>query len=191
MKVLHLSGEGPSLALRLAERAGHVVAIQTNEAALQRLGAEAVSRSVHNVELMTARDLTALPLNPDSVDLIVSCWALDPLQGADKRLVMRQCRRWLRPDGRLVLADRMADEPSTSGEIRPGRCPPKPAVRPGGHTCMGRLKRAASRGPTPSSFWLATARDAGFADVTYVPLQEGAGIMLARKRWETAHSEVE
>ncbi len=64
-------------------------------------------------------------------------------------------------------------------------------VRPGGHTCIGRLKRAATRSPTPSSFWLAAARDAGFADVTYVPLQEGAGIMLARKRWETAHSEVE
>jgi len=192
MKVLHLSGESQSLALLLAERALHVLSVQPAEAPLQRLRSEAVRRSLHNLDLISAGDLTALPLSPDNVDLIVSCLALDPLHGADKRLVMRRCRRWLRPGGRLVLADRMDEPPAAGGEIWPGRRPAEPrrsSALP--HLLLGRLKGAMKRGPARSSFWLEAARDAGFVDVTYVPLRQGAGIVLARKRWVTPHNEVE
>ena len=52
-------------------------------------------------------DLKDLRLPPSYADLIVSSYALHHLADADKRALTARAAQWLRPGGRLVIADMM------------------------------------------------------------------------------------
>src|SRR6516225_3068973 len=57
------------------------------------------------VELHTA-DMTALPLEDDSFDVVVSSWAIDNIRGrAGREKAISEAVRVLRPGGRLMIAD--------------------------------------------------------------------------------------
>jgi len=71
-----------------------------------RLRAEAARRGLLSVTVV-ARPIENLVLEPGSFDLIVSSYALHHLRDADKARLVRSCYHWLRPGGRLVIADMM------------------------------------------------------------------------------------
>src|SRR6186713_1784016 len=72
------------------------------EATRQNAIAEGVA---DRVELHTA-DMTALPLEDDSFDVVVSSWAIHNIRGcAGREKAISEAVRVLRPGGRLMIAD--------------------------------------------------------------------------------------
>ena len=82
------------------------VAVDISTAMSQSLAERAAQAGLHNVSAEVS-DLRRFRLPPASVDLVVSNYALHHLADADKRIVVTQAARWLRPGGRLVIADMM------------------------------------------------------------------------------------
>lgn len=94
------------LTLPIARRCGHVVGVDASSAMLERLGSRAAREGVENLELIHG-DMRLVPMRDASVDVVVSCYAFHHLPDADKRVVLREVGRVLRPGGRLVVADMM------------------------------------------------------------------------------------
>ena len=81
------------------------------------------------VELHTA-DMTALPLEDDSFDVVVSSWAIHNIRGrAGREKAISEAVRVLRPGGRLMIADLAghATTPGTACQARDEGCCPSSA----------------------------------------------------------------
>ncbi len=94
------------LALRAAETAERVIAIDRSATMLAHLWAAAEQRGMANVETVTA-DIRSLPLADECASVVVSNYAFHHLDHAGKGLALAEARRILRPGGRLVIADMM------------------------------------------------------------------------------------
>jgi ubiquinone/menaquinone biosynthesis C-methylase UbiE len=94
------------LTLRLAPAVASVLAVDVSQAMISLLEANARRAHVSNVEGL-ATPIEHLGLDPGSVDLVVSNYALHHLRDEDKRVVVERAAAWLRPGGRLVIGDMM------------------------------------------------------------------------------------
>src|SRR5579875_3873504 len=150
--------------LALAPRVSSVLAVDISPAMAESLAGRAREAGLRNVATEVC-DLKDFRLPPASVDLVVSSYALHHLSDAGKRSVAAQALTWLRPGGRLVVADMMfgggacrqgagrgvadREEPRP---LRPARRPGAPgltgvlAARPGGCRVRQRQLRAGRRG---------------------------------------------
>ncbi len=90
----------------LAPRCSHILAVDIDAHAIAILAARASKEGVTNVQAL-AHPIETLDLDPASVDLVVSNYALHHLRDADKRRVVERSFAWLRPGGRLVIGDMM------------------------------------------------------------------------------------
>ena len=86
----------PTADLHLVDLSGQLLAV-----CRQRL------QAMERVELEQA-DFGRVDYPPGSFDLVASCIAIHHLPDAGKRELYRRARRWLRPGGRLVVADQFA-----------------------------------------------------------------------------------
>ncbi|QLL09251.1 class I SAM-dependent methyltransferase [Mycobacterium vicinigordonae] len=78
---------------------------QTDNSAAATLANAQLENVADRIELRTA-DMTALPLEDNSVDVIVSNLAIHNIPGHDgRRRALAEAMRVLRPGGRLVIAD--------------------------------------------------------------------------------------
>jgi len=112
-RVLDL-GCGPGvIAVRLAQMGAEVVAVDASPAMLQ-LAAERASRAgVQDRLTLRQADLTHLARAWDGeggFDLIVLSLTLSELPPEEQGRLLRACRRWLPPGGRLLLADEVPPE---------------------------------------------------------------------------------
>ena len=101
--VLDLGCGTGTLAVELARAGGNVVGVDGDEDVLRRAAAKAHSAGVELSLLAGLAD--AIPLPDDSVDAVVCSLLLHHLAPADKAVGLAECRRVLRPGGRLLIAD--------------------------------------------------------------------------------------
>jgi len=92
--------------LALARRCRRVLAVDVSEKMIALLLENAARQGVSNVE-GRAVPIERLGLPENSVDVVVSNYALHHLRDADKQTAVNAAVKWLRPGGRLVVGDMM------------------------------------------------------------------------------------
>jgi len=174
------------LSLPLAERGGRVLAVDVSQDMVDRLEEAASRRDVTSLEC-AAVPIEDLELPERSVDLVVSSYALHHLRDADKARLVLATFSWLRPGGRLVVADMMfgrgassSDRKIIAGKVRALAC-----KGPGGWWRVAKnaaryLLRIHER-PVPASTWTAMLRRSGFDGVTASTIAAEAGLVTGRR----------
>lgn len=104
--VVDLGCGSGQLTLPLARRAAGVIAVDVSQAMVTNLLIRASEEGASNVEARVGA-IETLQLEPASVDLVVSNYALHHLRDPDKAEVVARAARWLRPGGRIVVGDMM------------------------------------------------------------------------------------
>lgn len=171
------------LTTELAPLVRSVLAVDISPEMTRSLAQQAKEAGLGNVRAEVA-DLSELALEPGSADLIVSNYALHHLANDDKRALVARAAQWLRPGGRLVLADMMFGRGVTprDREILRQKISVLAAKGPGGWWRI--IRNLARYGldvgdehPASPEFWQAALRDAGFIDVTFDSVIAEAGIV--------------
>lgn len=166
--VVDLGAGSGFLAIPMAERARLVYAVDHSREMLRLLDRGVRERGL-SLRSAPADLRTFAPGEP--VDVIVTNYALHHLSHPAKRELLRRCHAWLRPGGRIAVADMMV--PLT---LRPGQSGPlvhkvwtiARKGPPGWWRILKNLARwGAGRGEYPASleFWTAALREAGFQGV--------------------------
>ena len=160
-----------------------VLAVDISPAMAESLAERAAEAGLGNVRTEVA-DLRELRLPPASADLIVSSYALHHLRDADKRVLAAEAARWLRPGGRLVVADMMFGRGGSQRDrqILRQKVTVLAAKGPAGWWRIAKnLGRygfgVGQEHPATPQFWEAALRDAGFTDVAFEPVVAEAGII--------------
>jgi SAM-dependent methyltransferase len=174
------------LTLPLATHVTGVLAIDIAEPMLATLEQEAAKRHLANIETIVA-DLATVDLPAGGTDLVVSSYALHHLTDAHKSALVRRARAWLRPGGRIVIADMMFGRGSTPHDrtiildkiVRLARKGPGGWWRIAKNAVRFGLRRGTEL-PVPPDFWIAALRDAGFVDESYHPIVAEAGLVFGR-----------
>ncbi len=104
--VLDLGAGSGQLALQLAGEARSVMAVDFSAVMLGRLKEKAAELGIDNIETVHS-SIEKLDLPADSIDVVVSNYALHHLTDPEKAKVVARAARWLRPGGVLVIGDMM------------------------------------------------------------------------------------
>jgi len=171
------------VALTLAPLADSVLAVDVSPAMAESLAGNAAQTGLLNVRTEVA-DLRTFQLPAASVDLIVSSYALHHLRDEDKRVLVAAAARWLRPGGRIVVADMMFGRGATrrDREILRHKVAALAARGPAGWWRIAKNLTRYGLGvghehPAAPEFWQLALRDAGFTDVRFEPVIAEAAIV--------------
>ncbi|HLH58261.1 MAG TPA: methyltransferase domain-containing protein [Streptosporangiaceae bacterium] len=171
------------VALALAPRVSSVLAVDISPAMTGSLLERAREAGLRNVATEVC-DLKDFRLPAASVDLVVSSYALHHLLDPDKRFVVAQAMAWLRPGGRIVIADMMFGRGASQRDrqILKQKAAALAAKGPGGvwriAKNLGRYGlRIGQEHPASPEFWLRALRDAGFTGASFEPVVAEAGIV--------------
>lgn len=172
--------------LPLARRGSFVLAVDLSAGAIELLKKRATEQGLANVHALT-QPIEGFDLAPQSVDLVVSNYALHHLRDSDKAEVVRMSYEWLRPGGQLVLGDMMMGR-GASPEDRAIILTNVRAFARRGPAGWWRIVKNGWRfalrlqeKPLPAKTWAAIARSAGFEQVSAVPVIAEAWVMSAKK----------
>lgn len=175
------------ISLPLAAQGADVVGIDVSPAMAERLRSEAALRGLSSVTVV-ARPIEELAFQPGTFDLIVSSYALHHLRDPDKARLVRACYHWLRPGGRLVIADMMLGRGASARDREIIRAKLGTLARrgPGGWWRIAKnavryLARVQER-PISMSAWTRLCETAGFTSVTTFAIVAEAGLVTARRR---------
>ncbi len=167
----------------LAPMVSSVLAVDISPAMAESLAARAERDGLRNVSTEVA-DLTGFELPPASADLVVSSYALHHQHDEENRALVARAARWLRPGGRLVVADMMFGRGGSRRDraILRQKAVALAAKGPGGWwRIVKNLTRyglgVGQEHPATPEFWQAALRDAGLVDVTFHPVVAEAGIV--------------
>jgi ubiquinone/menaquinone biosynthesis C-methylase UbiE len=176
------------VALALAPLVDSVLAVDISPVMTQSLAEGAAAAGLANVRTEVA-DLRAFRLPAASADLIVSSYALHHLRDRDKRALAAEAARWLRPGGRIVIADMMFGRGGSKRdrEILRDKLTVLAVRGPAGWWRIA--KNLARYGleighehPASPQFWRLALHDAGFTDVRFEPVVAEAGIVSGTRR---------
>lgn len=176
------------LTLALAPCVESILAVDVSPEMLATLRSAAAQAGVANVETRTA-DLAKLQLPSGSLDLVVSNYALHSLPHRDKARVLRAAHAWLRPGGRIVIADMMLGRGLSARDRaivvekvrRLSRRGPSGLWRALRNSLQLGLGIGENRPATPV-WWTGSLRDAGFVRVRHRDVVAEAGIVLGIRR---------
>ncbi len=104
---------GGRLALELARRGATVVGVDVSAAMVERMESLARTEGLEQVRGVVS-PIEELRLDPQSVDVVISNYALHHLLDADKGRVVRAAYDWLRPGGQFINADMMLGRGTTA-----------------------------------------------------------------------------
>jgi ubiquinone/menaquinone biosynthesis C-methylase UbiE len=176
------------VALALAPRVGSVLAVDISPVMTESLAARAAKAGLENVRTEVA-DLRTFRRPVASADLVVSSYALHHLRDQDKRALVAEAARWLRPGGRLVVADMMFGRGNTQRDREILRDKVAVLARKGPAGWWRIAKNLARYGlgvghehPAAPEFWQLALRGAGFTDVGFEPVIEEAGLVSGTRR---------
>jgi ubiquinone/menaquinone biosynthesis C-methylase UbiE len=167
----------------LAPLVSSVLAVDISAGMAASLAGRAARDGLGNVSVEVS-DLRTLQLPPASVDLVVSSYALHHLADADKRALVSRAAGWLRPGGRLVIADMMFGRGASRRDldILRQKVTALAAKGPGGWWRIAKNLTRFGLGvghehPATPEFWQEALRDAEFSDVLFQPIVAEAGVV--------------
>jgi ubiquinone/menaquinone biosynthesis C-methylase UbiE len=167
----------------LAPLVSSVLAVDISASMSASLTERAARDGLANVSTQV-HDLRGFELPPGSVDLVISSYALHHLADADKRALVARAARWLRPGGRLVIADMMFGRGGSrrDRDILRQKVIALAAKGPGGWWRIAKNLTRYGLGvgdehPVTPEFWQAALRDAGFTAVAFQPVVAEAGLV--------------
>jgi ubiquinone/menaquinone biosynthesis C-methylase UbiE len=170
----------------LAHRTAEVLAVDISPSMLETLR-ETADREGIPVRTEAA-DLRTLELPAGSVDLVVSNYALHHLTDADKAQLVQRAYGWLRPGGRIVVADMMFGRGMSARDRAIARQKIAALVRkgPGGLWRIAKNlvrfgMRVGMEQPAPPEAWTSMMRAAGFTGVEQRKLPAEASLVIARR----------
>src|SRR5215472_2112862 len=179
--VLDLGCGTRQISIPLAAQGANVLGIDVSPTMVSRLRGEAEHRGLRTLTAV-ALPVEELDLPPESVDLVVSSYALHHLRDADKARLVSAAFGWLRPGGRLVVADMMFGRGGSARdrEIIRGKLQVLAQRGPGGwwriiKNCGRYLVRVQER-PISMESWTALLERAGFSAITASTLVGEAGL---------------
>lgn len=184
--VLDLGCGTGQISLPLAAEGAEVLGIDVSPAMADRLRAEAGRRDLRSVTA-EAMPIEKLALQPETFDLIVSSYALHHLRDPDKARLIQACYDWLRPGGRLVIADMMLGRGGSARDREIIRAKVGTLARrgPGGWWRIAKnavryLVRVQER-PISMDAWTRLCKTAGFSSVDTFGIVAEAGLVTARR----------
>jgi 2-polyprenyl-3-methyl-5-hydroxy-6-metoxy-1,4-benzoquinol methylase len=174
------------ISLPLAARGARVLSVDVSPAMIRRLESQARSQGAESLDGL-AMPIEEVALPAQSVDLVVSSYALHHLRDADKARLVSAAYGWLRPGGRLVVADMMFGRGGSSADRAIIRSKLAALARkgPGGWWRIAKntaryLLRVQER-PVSMGRWTAMLSSAGFAEVTAAAIRAEAGLVTGRR----------
>ncbi|HET9070547.1 MAG TPA: class I SAM-dependent methyltransferase [Acidimicrobiales bacterium] len=175
-----------AIALPIAASCKRVIAVDVSQAMLDRLAERAAAQGVTNLETVAA-PAEQLELEPGSVDVVVSNYALHHLLDADKRQFVHQAATWLRPGGSLVIGDMMLGRGADSEDraIIAQKVTLMLKRGPGGWWRIAknayRMATRTSERPISMQAWTQLLEGAGFVEVTGRRVVNEAGLVIGRR----------
>jgi ubiquinone/menaquinone biosynthesis C-methylase UbiE len=171
------------VALALAPLVDSVLAVDISPVMARSLAASAARAGLENVRTEVA-DLRTFRRPPASADLVVSSYVLHHLRDDDKRALTAEAARWLRPGGRIVIADMMFGRGASQRdrEILRDKVTALASKGPAGWWRIAKNLTRYGLGvghehPAGPQFWQEALRDAGFTGVRFEPVVAEAGIV--------------
>ena len=171
----------------LAPLVSSVLAVDISTSMAASLAERAAHDGLANVSAEVC-DLREFQLSPASVDLVVSSYALHHLPDTEKRALVARAAGWLRPGGRLVVADMMFGRGLTrrDHEILRQKVIALAAKGPGGWWRIAKNLTRFGLGigheyPASPGFWQTALRDAGLVAVGFQPVVAEAGLVMGRQ----------
>lgn len=184
--VLDLGCGTGQISLPLAAQGGDVLGIDVSPVMADRLRAEAFRQGLRSVTAVST-PIERLVLQPGTFDLIVSSYSLHHLRDPDKARLVQACYRWLRPGGRLVIADMMLGRGGSARdrEIIRAKLATLAGRGPGGwwriaKNALRYLVRVQER-PISMAAWTRLCESAGFARVATCAIVAEAGLVTAMR----------
>ena len=104
--VVDLGAGNGQVSLPLATHGARVLGVDVSPGMVSVLRSEARRRGLPTLEAISM-PIEDLDLPAGSIDVVVSSYALHHLRDPDKAKLVQAAARWLRPGGRIVIADMM------------------------------------------------------------------------------------
>ncbi len=181
--VVDLGCGSGQVTLPAAQIARHVHGVDISPAMVTRLLERASHEGLTNVTA-EARPLERLALAPHSVDVIVSNYVLHHLSDRAKAELVRRARQWLKPGGRLVIGDMMLGRGHSAEDRAIIAAKVRAFARrgPAGYWRIAKnfvryLARLQEK-PISRDRWVRLLLEAGFLEVTVVPVVAEAAVVL-------------
>jgi ubiquinone/menaquinone biosynthesis C-methylase UbiE len=186
MVCVDLGCGGGRLALELARLGATVVGVDVSDAMIERMESQAKKEGLSGVKGIVS-PIEHLSLPAESVDLVISNYALHHLLDADKAKVVRAAYGWLRPGGHLVNSDMMLGRGATAQDRQVIASKIKVMAKKGIPGYWRILKNAGrylfrvhERPITPEA-WIRLYEAAGFLDVQSVNVVSEANVVRGVK----------
>jgi len=179
------SGTG-LLALAIAERSGHIWAIDSSRAMGDYLRVKASSAGFTNIETVFA-SASSLPLVDNVADAVVSNYCMHELRDEDKLAALAEAARVLKPGGRLVIGDMMFSVGVGEARDRQVILDKIKLLAGRGLPGIWRIIKNAARllsgqweHPASAAWWREALANAGFEQIEVETLAHEGGIAAAR-----------
>jgi ubiquinone/menaquinone biosynthesis C-methylase UbiE len=186
MRAVDLGCGSGQLTLKLAPKVASIVAVDISQKMIDLLAEHAESSGIDNLEGL-ATPIERLSFPNDSLDLVVTNYALHHLRDRDKAVLVTRIYGWLKPGGRFVIGDMMFGRggDQRDREIISSKVLLLVKKGPGG---WWRIAKNASRyllrlqeRPVSIAAWSGMFRDAGFTGVESVPVVNEAAVVYGIK----------